>query len=82
MSIDHLFYRWSLDPEGNAWAWHQCGDDCEAWRLPPPWHLTDEGGVQPSFDCRRCGRHTILTSADRVDWPTLAALLDGETEAT
>ena len=70
MSVDHLYFAWWLDDEGHPWIEHQCvGGKIETWRLPPPWKLTAEGGIEPSFDCKACGRHTFLHYCDRIEAP-------------
>lgn len=72
MSVDHLYFAWWMDGEGHPWVWHDCvslehGEtDSLEWRLPPPWHLNEEGGISPSLNCQRCGKHVILSASDKV----------------
>ena len=73
MSLDHLYFAWSVDPEnGKPWVQHECADgEVLTWRLPPPWRI--EGtGIAPSLDCKKCGRHVILHDVDRVPWEAIA----------
>ena len=73
MTADHLYFAWAIDPDGHPWAIHQCEDGEDVWRLPPPWRIVsspsgDGQMIEPSFDCRRCRRHTFLLPSDRIDW--------------
>lgn len=65
MSVDHLLYEWWVE-DGNPWVRHLCNGVLDEWRLPAPWHLTNEG-PRPSLHCQKCGAHSILTAADHVD---------------
>lgn len=68
MSTDHLNYEWWTDDEGLLWVRHFCGDRVEVWHPPhPQWRITGQGDVTPSFDCARCGSHSILRVADHVE---------------
>lgn len=79
MSADFLWFDWAIDAEGHPWVRHECADrtttfGIDAWRLPPPWHINDEGNIEPSLDCKRCGRHTFLYECDRLPWERFTAM--------
>lgn len=71
MSVDFLYFAWWLDDEGHPWIRHECADGVvDEWRAPPPWHVTEEGHLAPSLDCKACGKHTILWKSDRIETPS------------
>lgn len=67
---DHLYFAWFM-LDDRPWVEHECiGGEVLVWSPPnPPWHLTAEGGLSPSFNCTSCGRHVILGPSDRCDTP-------------
>lgn len=69
MSVGWLYFKWWQDREGRVWIWHDCAG---VERIEPletgTWSVVD-GRVQPSVDCRECGKHTNLTAGDRIDPP-------------
>lgn len=71
MSTAHLRFRWWLDADGFLWVRHDCKGIEQIWHPDSRWSLTEAGDIEPSFRCDRCGDHTILTAADRVEnpWP-------------
>lgn len=66
MTADHLYFGWWTDADGNLWFRHDCTAGRDEWRAPPPWREDGAGGVTPSLDCKRCGRHIILRACDRI----------------
>lgn len=70
MSVDYLYFAWFM-LDGRPWVEHECLDqEVLVWAPPsPPWHLTEGGGIAPSFACTRCGRHVVLGPNDRCDTP-------------
>jgi len=81
MSADFLWFDWAFDPDGHPWVRHECNrayrqpilEHVETWRLPPPWHLNDEGNIAPSLHCQRCDRHVFLYECDRLPWEQFEA---------
>lgn len=70
MSTDHLYFRWSQDPDGRLWVQHGCQHEVHTFRAPPPWQVVADG-VAPSFNCMFCHHHVILGPADRVPWESI-----------
>ena len=69
MSADHLFFEWWVE-DGNVWIGHDCIDGRDEYRLPiapGEWSIGPDGVPVPSFDCSKCGRHTVISAADRKE---------------
>lgn len=74
MTVDHLYFAWWVDPEhGETWVRHDCTHGSDEYRLPigeDHWQIdVIVGTPKPSFDCARCGRHSVLDETDRIDPP-------------
>lgn len=64
-----MYFKWWQDAEGRVWIWHDCAGVERIEPLPTgTWHVVD-GAVQPSVDCKACGKHTVLFACDRTDPP-------------
>lgn len=76
MTADHLYFNWwreDVDGEDRIFVRHICLDDVpDDYMLPIDGRWRDGNGPQPSFDCGRCGRHTVLNETDRIDPPPSA----------
>lgn len=69
MAVDWLYFKWWQDAQGRVWIWHDCAGTERIEPLPTStWSVVD-GNVLPSVDCRACGKHTFLFSADRCESP-------------
>lgn len=74
MSVEHLDWSWFVAGD-RPYVEHWCPSqfvptNVGIWTPPnPPWSITEEGGVSPSFACTVCGSHTILGPHDRCDTP-------------
>ena len=72
MSAD-LYFEWWTDEQGEPRVRHHCLDgEVDEYRVPSPWRVvsfSDGEGLEPSFNCAKCGRHVILGPADRIPAP-------------